>query len=426
MSLLGRVQDGEPRSLLRSGIYRVVEQTVRRVSAVPGVQLALGAQTYWEPALEYVETHPELRRLRFPVAGRVRFGLRLRKQAIAAHDRAGARPTGALPVRVASRVAGDANRALDVLVHKIGRSTHARADVFHSPFYALPDAAQRARRVRYFLTVHDLIPQLLPQLLPEAVASSGGDGFIRGVLGSIRPEDHVLAVSEHTRRDLLNAYPAVTPEHVRVTPLAADPERFYPCDDADRVAAVRAKYGVPDAPYILTVGTLAPHKNIPRLIRAFADLVRAERLDDLHLVLTGAKGWGYEPIFEELDRLDHVADRVVLTGYVDDEDLAPLYSGALAFVYPSLYEGFGLPPLEAMQCGTPVITGNRASLPEVVGDAGLMVDPYDQDALAQAILDVYRSGETRRELARRALARAREFTWARYADRTVAAYRAAL
>ena len=155
-------------------------------------------------------------------------------------------------------------------------------------------------------------------------------------------------------------------------------------------------------------------------------LVRAERLDDLHLVLTGERGWNADGIFAASGELADLRDRIVFTGYVDDVDLAPLYSGALAFAYPSLYEGFGLPPLEAMQCGTPVVTSNAASLPEVVGDAGRMVDPADGAGLAQALLDLYRDPALRADASARGLLRARQFTWARYAERCVAGYRAAL
>ncbi len=418
VSFLGRVHAGPQRSQLRGGIFRVVEQSVRALSVAPGLELALGAHTLLGPSLAYVSGHPELCGIHFPVPARTRIGTRILARAVAEHQRAGVTRTGALPARIANRVAGDLNQVLDRISHQTGLSALARADVFHSPFNPLPRASDRLRRVRYFLTVYDVIPLVRPEV--------GGMDWLREILDSIGPDDHVLAISAHTKQDLLNAVPALAPDRVSVTPLAADPALFRPCTDAARIAAVRAKYGVPDGPYVLTVGTLAPHKNIPLLLRAFADLVHAERLGDLRLVLAGAKGWGYEAIFQELDRLGTVSDRVHFTGYVDDADLAPLYSGALVFVYPSYYEGFGLPPLEAMQCGTPVITGNAASLPEVVGDAGLMVDPLDQDAFAQAIFDVYRDPAKREALAARSLARAREFTWARYADETVAAYRRAL
>jgi glycosyltransferase involved in cell wall biosynthesis len=164
---------------------------------------------------------------------------------------------------------------------------------------------------------------------------------------------------------------------------------------------------------------------LSHLPRTFADLVRSERVDDLHLVLTGPEAWDFAPLAAALADLGALRERVVFTGYVDDADLAPLYSGALAFVFPSLYEGFGLPPLEAMQCGAPVITSDTSSLPEVVGDAGVLVEPHDRAALAQAILDVYRDPARRAQLAARSLARAAQFSWDRYASETVAAYRAA-
>ncbi len=423
VSHLGHVQSGPRRSIRRTGLHRVVEQTIKWVSAEPGVEVTLASARQWEPAFEYVELHPDLKALRFPIPGRKRLGSRIRQWAAAEHSRMDLRPVGALPSRMANRIAGDTNRVLDVLTHKLGRGAHATSDIFHSPLDALPAASERSRRVRYFLTVYDLIPMLFP----NAVAGWNGDAWLRKIVGSLGPEDDVLAISEHTRADLLTAVPALVPERVHVTPLAADRAVFRPCTDETRLAAVRARYGLPaDAPYVLTVATLAPHKNLPTLLRAFAELVRAERLGDLHLVLVGARGWGADSVTAEVGRLDELRGRVIFTGYVDDADLAPLYSGALAFAYPSLYEGFGLPPLEAMQCGTPVIASNTSSLPEVVGDAGLLVDPRDPDALAQAILDVYSDGALRADLSRRALARAQEFSWARYARETVGAYRAAI
>jgi len=160
-------------------------------------------------------------------------------------------------------------------------------------------------------------------------------------------------------------------------------------------------------------------------IRCFSALVRAEKLDDLYFVLVGTNGWRHEQILAEAAKCNVAADRIIVAGYVPDEELAPLYSGALAFIYPSLYEGFGLPPLEAMQCGTPVITSNSSSLPEVVGDAGIMVSPTDADALTQAMRDMYRQPELRETAGRRAIERAKLFSWDKYTDNVVAAYRTA-
>ncbi|GJG89160.1 hypothetical protein tb265_43410 [Gemmatimonadetes bacterium T265] len=418
ISYLARAQAGPRRSSMRAGIYRVIEQSIRALAAEPAVRLTLGTEVYHASALAYVGGDPALRGVEFPVSARALLGSRLYDRTAELHLRTGASATGALPMRLANRVVGDVNRALDTVSRASGRGALARADVFHSPFNALPPRGARARRVRYFLTVLDLIPVIYPEF--------GGVEWMREILESIGPDDHVLTISEHTRRDFLDAFPGFAPERVSVTYLAADPARFRPCRDAAHIAAVRARYGIPDAPYVLTVGTMFPHKNLPRLVRAFAEAVRAERIADLRLVLTGAREYGHAELRAEIGRQRDVRDRILFAGYVDDEDLAPLYSGALAFAFPSYYEGFGLPPLEAMQCGTPVITSNTSSLPEVVGDAGLMVDPRDTDALAQAIADVYRDPARRADLAARALARAERFTWARYAEATVAAYRSAL
>jgi glycosyltransferase involved in cell wall biosynthesis len=206
-----------------------------------------------------------------------------------------------------------------------------------------------------------------------------------------------------------------------VTPLAADAARFYRCVDAAALSSVRERYGVPEGPYLLSLCTLEPRKNIPHLLRCFARLAQEPSADGVTLVLAGGKGWMYDGVLELVEQLDALRGRVILTGYVRDEDLAALYTGATAFVYPSLYEGFGLPPLEAMQCGTPVITSNNSSLPEVVGDAGIMVDANDEDDLCQLS-----SPTQRAEYSRLGMKRAQGFSWQRCAELTVAGYRQAL
>ena len=171
---------------------------------------------------------------------------------------------------------------------------------------------------------------------------------------------------------------------------------------------------------------MEPRKNIDHTVRCFARIVKEQHISDLNLVLVGTKGWDFDKIFTEMMKHNSVRDRVIVTGYVADEDLAAIYSGAQMFVYPSLYEGFGLPPLEAMQCGVPVITSNTSSLPEVVGEAGIMVNPQDSDVLCQAMTDIYRKPALRNELATRALARAKQFSWASCAQQTVRAYETVL
>jgi glycosyltransferase involved in cell wall biosynthesis len=215
----------------------------------------------------------------------------------------------------------------------------------------------------------------------------------------------VLADSQATRDDLVRHY-RVPPDKIAVVYPGRD-ESLAPVTDLAALAAVRARYSLGDR-YLLYVGTLQPRKNLVRLVQAFAML----QAPDLQLVITGKKGWLADEILAEVERLGLAAQgRAVLTGYVADAELPALVSGALAFVLPSLYEGFGFPVVEAMACGTPVVCSNVSSLPEVAGDAALLVDPLDTAALAAALGRVVADEGLRRELAERGLRQARRFSW---------------
>ncbi|MFZ0751992.1 MAG: glycosyltransferase family 1 protein, partial [Pyrinomonadaceae bacterium] len=180
--------------------------------------------------------------------------------------------------------------------------------------------------------------------------------------------------------------------------------------------------------YFLSLAAPQPRKNLAHLIRCFFRLLEEQPGLDVKLVLAGSKsqGWMYDEVFEAAAAAPKYRDRVAFTGFVADEDLAALYSGALGFIFPSLYEGFGLPPLEAMACGTPVISSDATALPEVVGGAGLMVKPTDEDALCEAMLNLLNDSRLRQELRRKGLERASEFSWQRCAAETVNVYRTAV
>jgi len=293
-------------------------------------------------------------------------------------------------------------------------------DIFHSPYLPIPTEIKRKRKVKKFLTVYDLIPLMYPEFFEFRK-----DHLLTKVVKSIGGGTRVLAISHSTKNDLCTYLPELDPDQVTVTHLAAS-SLFYPVSNRAVRSNILEKYSIPQKPYLLSLSTLEPRKNIDHTVRCFFKLVQEERLVDLNLVLVGSKGWNYNKIFYELKQYDFSRERVILTGYVADEDLSALYSGAIAFVYPSLYEGFGLPPLEAMQCGVPVITSNTSSLPEVVGDAGILVDPRDGDALCAAMLSLFQDSDRREMLARRSLKRAAEFSWKRCVDETVSAYKKAL
>ena len=283
-------------------------------------------------------------------------------------------------------------------------------DVLLVPAHVLPLVHPR----RSLVTVHDL------GYLHEPEAHRALDRFYLDLSNRYhaRAAARVLAISEATRDDLVRHY-GVAPERVTVTHLAADAS-FRPVTDPDLITAARAEHGIgPD--YFLYVGTLQPRKNLSRLIRAFARVAAGR--PGLQLVLAGKKGWLYDGILRQAESLG-LSGRVIFPGYVGAEDLPALYSGALAFAFPSLYEGFGMPALEAMACGAPVLASNVSSLPEVVGDAGLLVDPTDEAALAAALERLASEPALRAELRQRGLARARLFSWERCAGETLEAIRA--
>jgi glycosyltransferase involved in cell wall biosynthesis len=327
-------------------------------------------------------------------------------------------------VRLDSKVL---RRALYYIMQSLDKNTQVlnsndanKADVFHSPYHPLPEYLE-SQKIKRILTVHDLIPILHPQFFEFKE-----DDFLKKTLSSLHPEDWVTCVSQATKDDLCNHLNTINPAQVRVTHLAAS-ELFYPCRDPQRIKSVKTKYQIPDgATYILSLSTLEPRKNIDFTIRCFAKLVGQENIEDLYLVIVGTKGWDYEKIFKELSDLKTLQDRIIITGYVADEDLPPLYSGSMAFIYPSFYEGFGLPPLEAMQCGVPVITSNTSSLPEVVGDAGIMVSPTDSDALCQSMLDLYKQPSLREVMSSKSIEQAKRFSWLKFTQETVNTYESAL
>jgi glycosyltransferase involved in cell wall biosynthesis len=234
---------------------------------------------------------------------------------------------------------------------------------------------------------------------------------------SVRRAKRVIAVSESTKRDLIQVY-GLSPGKVDVAHNGVDPG-FHPLPAVD-VAAFRAEHGLPDR-FMLFIGTLEPRKNLVRLIEAYARLPRSRP----PLMLVGGKGWLYEEIFARVEALN-LDDEVCFVGFVPAEDLPFWYNAATLFIYPSLYEGFGLPPLEAMACGTPVVYSNASSLPEVMGEAGLMVDPNNSEALAAAMEQMLVDPDLQASSRAAGLAQASRFSWQESAARTVETYHRAL
>ena len=316
---------------------------------------------------------------------------------------------GRLPSKLTVRwqaFAGAARLAADV--------TAAGGDVF---FSTDPHTVPHSQRFRTVALLYDLIPLRFPaEYLPRRALISRANYAWQ--LRQLRGADHLIAISETTRQDAIELLD-IPPGRISVAYLAVDTARFRPVEhDAARVA-VAERFGV-DRPYFLYVGGIEPRKNVDGLVRAFSQVMDT---CDAVLVIAGERGKAGEQLRRQLEGTP-VGERIVWTGFVPEEDLPFLYAGALALAYPSLYEGFGLPVLEAMSCGAPVLTSPLSSLPEVAGDAALYVDPGSPAELAAALRRLAAEPALRAELRERGLERAQRFSWTDTAERVLQVCRA--
>lgn len=394
----------------RTGIGRIVEQLLSGLHAAPDVTLSLAAPTHLAETMRYVADHFGTYAPPFvhPAGA----------QTVARLENALLNPFGprSLPTKLIRQVTYRTRRALGREQARFDAAQLPERTVYHAPFFPVPDGLRQSRRVRTLQTISDLIPVLHPEWFQS------GEQTVRRVLASLPPDAWVTTISQATKDDFCQ-HTGHDPARVVPIRLAASPALFYPVTDESRQRYVRQRLGLGDEPYLLSLATLEPRKNTAHLIRCFGRLVASSELPaDVRLVLVGTRGWKFDDVLTEAGRDATLVNRLVFSGFVPDGELAPLYAGALAFVYPSLYEGFGLPPLEAMQCGLPVITSNVSSLPEVVGDAALLVSPTDADALCQAMLNVARSPDLRADLSAKALDRARLFSWERFIHEHVTLY----
>jgi len=283
------------------------------------------------------------------------------------------------------------------------------ADVFHGVLNITPLACP----VPSVITIHDLAFLSFPQTFRRVNRAY----LAWATRVSARRASRILAVSEATKREIVRLL-RIPPEKIVVTYDACD-ARFAP-PESGALEAFRRRAGLPER-FILFLSTLEPRKNLPTLLEAYARIAAST---DVPLIIGGGKGWLYDEIFARAEALD-LGDRVRFAGYISQEDQPLWYAAATVFAFPSLYEGFGMPPLEAMACGTPVVATTSSSLPEVVGDAGLLVPPTDANALGAALLRLLDDAELREELRARGLRQARRFSWRETAERTLLAYQEA-
>ena len=287
----------------------------------------------------------------------------------------------------------------------------ARVDLFHAPHYVLPALTP----CRSIVTIHDCIHLMFPQYLPGRLAHIAARVAL---WHAANRSARVLTVSEASKRDILRFF-SIPSDKVDVIYNGID-DRFSHAPDEDQMRRVRVRYQLHDR-FLLYSGNVKPHKNLERLIDAFARL-RQHGFDDIKLLITGSEVSRYATLRRAVHRYN-LHKHVRFLGFLSTETLATLYHLADAFVFPSLYEGFGLPPLEAMASGTPVLTSNVSSLPEVVGDAALLIDPYDPNAIADGMRQILSDHSVRERLVSNGRARASSFSWEESARRVLTIYR---
>jgi glycosyltransferase involved in cell wall biosynthesis len=289
------------------------------------------------------------------------------------------------------------------------------SDAYFSPFYPLIPELSIKPSISKFIVIHDLISFVCPEFQHKTMPI-----MLHEIADHITPDLFIVTVSENSKQDIEHFFPPIAADKFVVVPLGASP-RFSFCTNETKIHSVLKKYGIPtDCQYITSIAIQDDRKNFALVIDAFGKLcdTYSEKFTNLRLVLTGSDiGYKKEKIQKAFDSLiPDCKKKFIYTGYVVDEDLPFIYNGASCFCYMSFYEGFGLPLLEAMQSGTPVIASNTSSLPEVIGDAGIMLDPHDVEGLANAMYRVISDENLRKEMIAKGLEQAKKFSWDRCVD----------
>lgn len=285
-------------------------------------------------------------------------------------------------------------------------------DIYFSPVYKIPDEIENLESITKFTILYDAIPLVYPQYFKN---DDMNKYWFTHLARQINKKDYYFSISEYTKKDFIKYFPNLDPSHITPALLACSSD-FKP--EKSKTKESLKKYNLPtDKKYIFSLCTLEPRKNLIRSVKCFIEFLKKNNINDMVYILGGGHWRGFiEQMENEIPDFDKYRNVILKAGYIDDEDLTPLYSGAEWFVYTSEYEGFGLPPLEAMSCGCPVITSDRTSLPEVVGDSGIMIK-YDSDyEHIKAYEKYYYNESVRLEYSKKGLKRAKEFSWAKCAE----------
>jgi len=283
---------------------------------------------------------------------------------------------------------------------------------YYSPLYEIPNFLIKNQHIKKILTIHDLIPLIFPEYCSLYTRL-----FMKKIMANLKKDITVFSDSASTKNDILH-FSSINSDQVKVIYPGCSP-LFFQQKNLEKMGTVLSKLYLPkNLKYFLSVFTLEPRKNVPFLIQCFVQFIKESKINDLYFVMVGAKGWQIKKILEELSLKENetVKNKIIFPGFISDEDLNLFYNHALAFCFPSIYEGFGLPVLESMKCGLPVLSSNSSSLPEIVQDSGFLLDPKNQSEWISAMDRIYHDDSMRKDLSAKAAQRSRALNW----DQTIA------
>lgn len=285
-------------------------------------------------------------------------------------------------------------------------------DIFFSTVGAIPQEIRNVKHIKKFTFIHDVIPLILPEYKKGFKESPFYDLF-----KTINKSDYYFANSQYTKRDFIKYFPNIDERHITVIPLSTG-GNYKEITDVHQIEKVKEKYNIPkNKKYLFSLCTLEPRKNLIFAVKNFIEFIKQNNIDDFVFILGGLQWEGFiEKLSKITNDLGKYKDKIIKIGYVDNEDISALYSGAEMFVYPSIYEGFGMPILEAMKCGCPVICSNVTSMPEVIGDCGLLINPLSDESMIEALKKMYFDEDFKKQCREKGLERAKQFSWEKCAQ----------
>ncbi|MFV7236087.1 glycosyltransferase family 4 protein [Flavobacterium sp. ZB4R12] len=292
-------------------------------------------------------------------------------------------------------------------------------DVYHSPMEAIPNEIKNYKNIKRIFTSHDVMPFVRPDLAPKSFGN-----LLKPAYDSVDKDTNVICVSNFTKSELLSFRKDLVEDKIDVVYLGADKKLFFPNECQTQFSFIKSKYDLKFEKYLLCLNRNQKYKNTEHIIKAYIELILSEKISDLGIILIGT--FENDELKRKFLNKYKTYKNIHFIEYVPDNELSVFYSNALCFLYMSLYEGFGLPVIEAMQCGTPVIASNQASLPEVIESAGICIDPFNVELLSDKINSIYKNHELANELSIRSLKRAKFFSWEKNLDETIKIYKKAI